>query len=166
MRTDDSELVVDNNGVLTLKHPNTEVIALYKTWIEKVLLLPKYNGKINPERSELATELTIIARDDIYKENWEKSQAKISLNQLRRHLQGEEYTQSWNNGLLSSLAAVLIKGDNWEQLLQFMQYKEMFDYRLAFSLYGVLNGFANLTRDFTDNLLELESSYVIKHQNC
>ena len=160
LRTDDSELVVDNNGVLTLKHPNTEVIALYKTWIEKVLLLPKYNGKINPERSELATELTIIARDDIYKENWEKSQAKISLNQLRRHLQGEEYTQSWNNGLLSSLAAVLIKGDNWEQLLQFMQYKEMFDYRLAFSLYGVLNGFANLTRDFTDNLLELESSYV------
>ena len=160
LRTDDSELVVGNNCVLTLKHPNAEVIALYKTWIEKVLLLPKYNGKINPERSELATELTIIARDDIYKENWEKSQAKISLNQLRRHLQGEEYTQSWNNGLLSSLAAVLIKGDNWEQLLQFMQYKEMFDYRLAFSLYGVLNGFANLTRDFTDNLLELESSYV------
>lgn len=160
LRTDDSELVVGNNCVLTLKHPNAEVIALYKTWIEKVLLLPEYNGKINPERSELATELTIIARDDIYKENWENSQAKRSLNQLRRHLQGEEYTQSWNNGLLSSLAAVLIKGDNWEQLLQFMQYKEMFDYRLAFSLYGVLNGFANLTRDFTDNLLELESSYV------
>ncbi len=160
LKTDDSELVIGNNSVHTLKHPNTEVIALYKTWIERVLLLPKYNGKINPERNELATELTIIARDDIYKENWENSQAKISLNQLRRHLQGEEYTQSWNNGLLSSLAAVLIKGDNWEQLLQFMQYKEMFDYRLAFSLYGILNGFANLTRDFTDNLLELERSYV------
>ena len=41
-----------------------------------------------------------------------------------------------------------------------MQYKEMYDYRLAFSLYGILNGFANLTRDFTDFLLEQNRQYV------
>ena len=160
LKPDDSELVISNKSIQTFKHSNEVVVILYKTWIEKVLLLPKYDGKINPERMDLATELTLIAKDEVYKENWENSTARTYLNQLRRHLQGEEFTQPWNNGLLSSLAAVLIKGDEWEQLLQFMQYKELFDYRLAFSLYGVLNGFANLTRDFTDLILEQNRQYV------
>ena len=160
LKPDDSELVICNRSIQNFKHSNEEVVILYKTWIEKVLVQPKYDGKINPERMDLATDLTLIAKDEVYKENWENSTARTYLNQLRRHLQGEEFTQPWNNGLLSSLAAVLIKGDDWEQLLQFMQYKEMYDYRLAFSLYGILNGFANLTRDFTDFLLEQDRQYV------
>ena len=60
------------------------------------------------------------------------------------------------------MSAVLIKGDEWEQLLNFMQSKGMYDYRIAFALYGVLNGFANMTRDFTDLLLTTESSYLSK----
>ncbi len=56
----------------------------------------------------------------------------------------------------------MIKGDEWELLLNFMQSKGMYDYRIAFAFYGVLNGFANLTRDFTDLLLNKESNYVSK----
>ena len=63
---------------------------------------------------------------------------------------------------MSSISAVLIKGDEWEQLLNFMQNKGMNDYRIAFAMYGVLNGFANMTRDFTDLLLTKESSYLSK----
>ena len=63
---------------------------------------------------------------------------------------------------MSSISAVLIKGDEWEQLLNFMQSKGMYDYRIAFALYGVLNGFANMTRDFTDLLLTTESGYLSK----
>ena len=160
LQTEASELVTADYEVQSLKHPNAEAVTLYKEWIEKVLVTPKYNGNISPERAELADELTLIARDNVYKENWGNSSAKNFLNQLRKHLHGEEFTQPWSNGLLSSLAAVLIRGDEWEQLLQFMQYKEMYDYRLAFSLYGILNGFANLTRDFTDFLLEQNRQYV------
>ena len=43
-----------------------------------------------------------------------------------------------------------------------MQNKGMNDYRIAFAMYGVLNGFANMTRDFTDLLLTKESSYLSK----
>jgi hypothetical protein len=43
-----------------------------------------------------------------------------------------------------------------------MQSKGMHDYRLAFAIYGVLNGFANMTRDFTDKLLNEESNYLMK----
>ena len=41
-----------------------------------------------------------------------------------------------------------------------MQTKGMYDYRLAFSMYGALNGFANLTRDFTDLLFSYDSKYI------
>ena len=82
------------------------------------------------------------------------------LNQLRRHVRGEVFDQPWDNGLLSATSAVLIKGNDWQSLLHFMQSKGMHDYRLAFAIYGVLNGFANMTRDFTDNLLNEESNYL------
>ena len=52
----------------------------------------------------------------------------------------------------------LAKGSDWEQLRSFMQGKQISDYRMAFAFYGELNGFANLTRDFTDNLFGLHDN--------
>ena len=75
-------------------------------------------------------------------------------------MSGEEFTQPWTNSVLSSIAAVITKGDDWESLLYFMQQKGMTDYRLAFSFYGILNGFANLTRDFTDELFSQDRKYI------
>ena len=66
----------------------------------------------------------------------------------------------WNNGLLSSIAAVITNGSDWTKLLTFMQNHGMYDYRIAFSMYGALNGFANLSRDFTDVLFSCDSRYI------
>lgn len=41
-----------------------------------------------------------------------------------------------------------------------MQSKEMYDYRLAFAMFGALNGFANLTRDFTDIIYSRDKNYI------
>lgn len=38
----------------------------------------------------------------------------------------------------------------------------MHDYRLAFAMFGALNGFANLTRDFTDNIYSCDSRYIME----
>ena len=64
--------------------------------------------------------------------DWDNSPIRAYLNQLRRHVRGEEFNQPWDNGVLSSIAAVLIKGDDWEQLLHFMQSKGIV--RLPFSI--------------------------------
>lgn len=133
--------------------------SLYIECINNIFNKSKYNGKISTFKTSLADDITYKARD-ICGEAWRNSNIRTYLNELRRHLAGEEFSQTWNNGPLSSIAAVLIKGDDWEALLQFMQSKRMYDYRLAFSIYGALNGFANLTRDFTDNLITLERKYV------
>lgn len=133
--------------------------ALYVTWINDILLQSKYNGNVNSMKKELADVLTKSAISTLG-DKWSDSYIRTFLNQLRKHVSGEEFIQPWTNSVLSSIAAVITKGDDWESLLYFMQQKGMTDYRLAFSFYGILNGFANLTRDFTDELFSQDRKYI------
>ena len=155
----DAEEIITSNGKISKVSSivNNEENQLYISWVNNVLI--NYNGKVSSNRAELADVITKSAIDTLG-DNWANSSIRIFLNQLRRHVRGEEFTQHWNNGVLSSIAAVISKGDDWENLLNFMQSKGMTDYRIAFSFYGILNGFANLTRDFTDILLNQKSAYV------
>ena len=160
---DVAEIIVSSKDKVTVSKAITDNLMskLFVCWANEVLCSKSFNGKINSIKEKLSDEITKSARAVIGLD-WDNSPVRTYLNQLRRHVRGEEFNQSWDNGVLSSISAVLIKGDDWEQLLNFMQSKGMYDYRIAFALYGVLNGFANMTRDFTDLLLTTESSYLSK----
>ena len=160
---DDAEIIVSSKDKVAVpKTIEDKLMAnLFVCWVNEVLCAKSFNGKINSIKELLSDEITKSAKN-VIGSNWEDSPIRTYLNQLRRHVRGEKFNQSWDNGVLSSMSAVLIKGDEWEQLLNFMQSKGMYDYRIAFALYGVLNGFANMTRDFTDLLLTTESSYLSK----
>ncbi len=158
----EGELIVMDNKVFELKNANiTEETEkrLCISWLNDTLSDSSTNGKISTYREELAKNLTLKAKE-VYQDAWENCQTRAYLNDLRRHIAGGEFNYEWNNGLLSSIAAVLVAGDDWEKLLSFMQGKEMTDYKLAFAFYGTLNGFANLTRDFTDVLYGQDKNYV------
>lgn len=153
--------VVDSHVSSAHTIQNDKELCLFKAWTDFLFSFAScnYNGKISTVNKELSDELTVIAKT-VYGDDWEGSHAKSFLNNLRRHIRGEAFEEQWDNGLLSSLASVLTHGDDWHKLLLFMQTKGMYDYRLAFAIYGVLNGFANLTRDFTDNLFVRSSDYI------
>lgn len=155
----EAEEIITSNGKISKVSSivNNEENRLYVSWVNNILI--NFSGKISPTREELADAITKSAIDTLG-DSWANSSIRTFLNQLRRHVRGEEFTQPWDNGVLSSIAAVITKGDDWENLLNFMQSKGMTDYRIAFSFYGILNGFANLTRDFTDILLNQKSAYV------
>lgn len=155
----DAEEIITSNGNISKVSSivNNEENQLYISWGNNILI--NFNGKVSSIRAELADAITKSAIDTLG-DKWVNSSIRTFLNQLRRHVRGEEFTQPWDNGVLSSIAAVISKGDDWETLLSFMQTKGMTDYRIAFSFYGILNGFANLTRDFTDILLNQKSIYV------
>lgn len=160
---DKGEIIISSKDKVIAQKAITDNLLsnLFITWTNDVLCSKSFNGKINSIKEGLSDEITKSAKNVIGVE-WDNSPIRTYLNQLRRHVRGEEFNQIWDNGLLSSISAVLIKGDEWEQLLKFMQSKGMHDYRIAFAFYGVLHGFANLTRDFTDLLLNKESNYVSK----
>lgn len=134
--------------------------SLLITWVNEVLLSKVYNGKISSFKEKISDEVTTKAKE-IYKDAWEGSEVKLLLNQMRKYVRGQENTFQWDNQLISSITSVIAKGDDWEQLLAFMQSKSMFDYRLAFAFWGELNGFANLTRDFTDHLLNFDDKIYV-----
>ena len=163
LNPDDAEIIVSSKDMVTAPKVISDNLMsdLFVCWVNDVLCSKAFNGKINSIKEILSDEITKSAKNVIGAE-WDNSPIRSYLNQLRRHVRGEEFNQTWDNGVLSSISAVLIKGDEWEQLLNFMQNKGMNDYRIAFAMYGVLNGFANMTRDFTDLLLTKESSYLSK----
>lgn len=150
------EIVVSNNKLNSVNNDNLsnrKDIDLFCEWINDTLSDRAVNGKISSYREELATKLTLKAKE-VYSDTWENCETRSFMNDLRRHIAGDSFNHEWNNGLLSSIAAVIIAGNEWDKLLSFMQSKGMADYRIAFSFFGIINGYANLTRDFTDLLYE------------
>ena len=135
--------------------PDKMMQKLYLAWANEVLVKPEFNGKVSSCKEGLADALTFKAKEVLGFEWVDGNLVRRYLNAMRKHIIGKnEFTEEWRNGLLSSMTAVLSKGDDWEGLLRFMQSKGLTDYRLSFAIYGELNGFANLTRDFTDVVLD------------
>lgn len=159
----DKEIVTVN---LSLKEISDTAISdakeniFVKAWVNEVISDDCYNGNISSCKEKLSDEVTKKAKE-LCNESWDVSPIKSMLNDMRRYVRGQENNMSWNNYLIASIASVLAKGNDWEQLLSFMKSKSMSDYRLAFAFYGELNGFANLTRDFTDNIFNLDDKNYI-----
>ena len=125
--------------------------ALVKAWCNDVLTSKDYNGKVSTFAESISDDVTRKAKT-VYGDLWEESYSKFALNQMRRYVRGQESNIAWQDDIFSSIAAVIAKGSDWEQLRKFMQSKMMSDYKISFAFFGELNGFANLTRDFTDVL--------------
>ena len=158
----DSQVVVIDEKLECLKIQDLSEYdkTLCKVWFNNVLSKDIYNGKISTFKDVLSDDVTIAAKE-VCKTDWKGSYPEVTLNALRRHIRGDEFPHVWNNDIYSSMAAVIIRGDDWHKLLQYMQGKEMTDYRLAFAFYGTLNGFANLPRDFTDVLFnQVDRKYI------
>lgn len=132
---------------------------LFLDWINNILIKNNWGNHVNSIKSSLADELTDEAIK-VWGDAWTTSETRAFLNDLRHHLAGEAFHHEWNNGLLSSLAAFLINGDDWENMLLFMQKKGIYDYRLAFALWGTFVGFADMPRTFTDLLFNQEKLYI------
>lgn len=162
LSTDKSEIVVIDNKLSVISDSiikNETENALFKYLINDLFSSKEYNGKISSFKEKISDDATAKAKE-VYQEKWVDSYAKEFLNKLRRHVRGDEFGLSWDNGVFSSIAAVITNGGEWAKLLTFMQSKGMYDYRLAFAMFGTLNGFANLTRDFTDIIYSCDSNYM------
>lgn len=148
---EDGEIITNGTDVINIQ--TSDHNELLKYWLNTLLLDSKQTARNSYSKMELATMVTMSAKDFLGND-WEKSKERDFLNKLRKHIAGEAFDIEWNNGTFCSVAAVVLRGDEWDALLRFMQRKGMCDYRLAFALYGALTGYANMTRDFIDMLFE------------
>lgn len=156
-----NEIVISPDGkIISLKSiRDSQMNELFKQWVNTVLCSKEFNREISVHKSKIAEEITKKAKEQL-RRDWEGSSVRTELNNLRKYLGGNKFEHEWGNDLLSSMAAVLAKGDDWKKLLDFMQVKGMNNYRLAYAIYGVLTGFAEMTNDFTDLILNDKSDYL------
>lgn len=153
----------DSRIKLNIEELSDKDKKLCMAWVNEVLVKDGYTGKISTFKDVLSDDITIKAKE-VYETDlnikWKGSSSELILNALRRHVRGSEYPHMWNNDIYSSISALIMCGDDWQKLLEYMQGKEMTDYRLAYAMYGIINGFANLPRDFTDVLFSQEKTYI------
>lgn len=159
------ELIVEDNTLLdistTLLQNEDEKKKLVKAWVNDIFILPEYNKNIASFKSDLSDKITTKAKEIFGDAKWENSDMKRWLNDMRKYIKGEDVKIEWGNSLVASITSVLLKGDDIDNLLAFMRSKSVSDYRIAFAFYGMLHGFANLTRDFTDNLYTYKDNNYI-----
>lgn len=138
-----------------------EQYRLMHYWINNIFSDCKYSGSLSSYRSDLATDLALTAREHVYGDKWVDSVTRRYINAIRRNIAGEEFSEKWSDGILCSVAAVLMKGDSWEGLRKFMLSQNLHDCSWAFGLFGMLNGFASIPRDFSDILFKNpEKKYI------
>lgn len=157
------EVVVDDMRLISLNnnYVKEEVDKqLFASWINNILSDKKWGRSVNAVKSQLADELTDEAIRIYGNPKWQTSATRTFLNGLRHSLAGEYFQIEWNNGMLSSLAAFLMRGDDWKDMMEFMQSNGMYDYRLAFAFYGTWTGFASIPTDFSDFFFSQEKRYV------
>lgn len=158
------ELIVEDNTLLDISTTllqNEDEKKLVKAWVNDIFILQKYNKNIASFKSDLADKITCKAKEIFGDAKWENSDMKRWLNNMRRYINQESVEIEWGNPLVASITSVLLKGDDIDNLLAFMRSKSVSDYRIAFAFYGMLHGFANLTRDFTDNLYTYKDNNYI-----
>lgn len=159
-----NELIVKGNtlsDISTALLQNEDEKKLAKAWVNDIFTLPKYNKNITSFKSDLADDITTKAKEIFGEEKWKNSDMKRWLNNMRKYIKGENVEIEWGNPLVASITSVLLKGDDIDNLLAFMRSMSVSDYRIAFAFYGMLHGFANLTRDFTDNLYTYKDNNYI-----
>lgn len=156
LSVEDAELDVSKVEDIRIKRCSQEDQEKFKKWIQFFIQSNIDGGYLSSKKLEWATELTARTKE-LLGQKWEGSNDKKFLNAVRKLLGGEKVEFEWRDGLLRSLAAVLVKGESWEKLLSFVQAKKMTDYRFVFAIYGIIKGFANLTNDFTGLIIDTDT---------
>ena len=168
------ELELHDKRTQVLLNPDSGEVHIVEGELSSISILPdkqenellarlvnnvRLEGKMSSTKDVVSDQIARIAKE-LYGSAWENSLIRQQINGIRRYVRGQESDVDWNNTLIASIASVLLRGDEWDKMLSFMRRKGMSDYRVAFALYGAFTGFANMTRDFTDLLLTLDSKYV------
>lgn len=101
-------------------------------------------------RLDVASELTRMVRDMKQEsgQEWEGSEERIYLNNLRQHIAtGEAFDlQATQDITLKSLAIFILKGDDFEEMMRYVEYNAIADYRFVMGLWGACKGYADMPK--------------------
>lgn len=86
-------------------------------------------------------------------EQWANAPIQLYFNAMRKNI--SDFTEfnlnEINDIVLQSMAAFLLKGEDFESLKQYLETNAFSDYRYAFALWGALSGYVSISRSIVEN---------------
>ena len=143
--------------------------TLFNKFIDNILwhgITPTVDS-LRTDRYNIATDITVLTRD-IWVSNhwiWEGSSARMYMNALRQNISSfTSFTiEDQENIILQSIAAYILKGEDYESLVQLCEVSCLYDYRYVFALWGATQGYVKISRSILLPLLNsLSFSKVYK----
>ena len=132
---------------------------------------------LNPEtirlnKLDVASELTRMLRDIITESGqvWEGCSERTFMNDIRQHIAsgGTYMISSAPDIVLKSLAVFILKGDDYEEMVRYMEYIAMADYRFVLGLWGACIGYTDIPKTSMQRMhLDSRSEaqiYMASHQ--
>ena len=116
---------------------------------------------LRTDRFNIATQITIIVKS-IWKTlhlEWQDSPAQSFMNDLRQNI--KSFTpfdvNKQDNIILKSIAAFVLKGEDFDSLIQFCEDNSFADYRYAFALWGATLGYVKIPKPIISPLVKTAS---------
>jgi len=144
--------ILQNNRVIDIPEHKDFLTKLFNEYLEEAYSSEEFIQS----RYEFAKSGGKIFKDEL-QEKWNGSQWQQYINGLLKNL--NEYSafdlKSINNTTLESFAAFCQKGESdIDKLEDYLIINEIGDFRIAFSLWGIIFGFANMPKTLTNELFQ------------
>ena len=140
-----------------------EDATLFNRFIDRIL----WRGQcptpetLRTDRFNIATEITKIAKS-IWEDTgmqWQESKAQAFMNELRQNI--KNFTPLNMNGqdslILKSVATYVLKGEDYDSLIQFCIDNSISDYRYALALWGATQGYVKISRPIIGSISKSNS---------
>ncbi len=141
------------------KETDSDDSKLYSLLINKLFFDDKFsieNLRIN--RSEAAKIFITLIKQFIISngKKWENGSEYEYLQSMMLNIVKSDFFdfQSTQNDLLKSIAAFLLKGDDYEDMMSFLQNNAMSNYCYALGLWGAACGYVDMPRSITNVLFD------------
>jgi len=135
---------------------------LFNKVFDRVILdgkIPSFEG-MSLKRGDMAKEVvkTIKAIFIESGEVWDKSDIQMYFDSMRRNIGNFEPfdLNGIQNPVLQSLAAFILKGEDFESLKSYLETNAMPDYRYAFALWGAMIGYVSIPRALIQRSLRFQ----------
>ncbi len=127
--------------------------------------------EIRINRKEIATEIVKTLKKIIETsgQEWQGSATQDYFDRMRKNISKHEpfNLSDEDNSVLQSVAAFVLKGDDFDSLRLYLETNAMADYRFALALWGAITGFVSIPRALLKKLLsrsEIASIYRLSEE--
>lgn len=125
---------------------------------------------LRTDRFNIATQITVSAKNiwESLNWQWQGSSAQVFMNELRQNI--KSFTpldvKKQDNAILKALAAFILKGEDYDSIVQFCEDNSYSDYSYSLALWGATLGYVKIPKPIIASIANLPTFGEIYRAIC